>query len=223
MFRYDEDDDKPQGFTGAVRIPDRDFHRKNFSSFGSVYNYFQSRLYVRNHRDRRLAQPHFSTLLNTNTPYGNVCNPADGICVHFLKRGFIKPNKIQFNAALWSPDARWLVLATQTGDLALWASEALKVHKLVSIPAHKEFYGDGDRIKEHIPITAMAWQHYGNILVTADQRGLMQYCDETMRPNLFVKKDAHKGAIRGLAFSPVDTKLASARYDATNITISLLQ
>jgi WD40 repeat protein len=202
--RYEDDDDRPVAGSGAFKIPDRDFYRKNFCSFFSISNITKI-----NHD--RLLQPHFSSLAAITTPYGNRNNPADGVCCHFLRRGFTKPTKVPFNCAVWSADSRWLVLGTQTGDLALWEEEGLKVYKIVSVPAHKEFYGDGDRIKEQIPITSMASKSYGNLLATGDNRGLIQYCDETFR-NVYVTKDAHSQAVRGLSFAPMDTKLASCRY-----------
>lgn len=213
--RYEDDEDRPSALSSAgnYKMPDRDFYRKNFNIFSSVYLHFQNRLYVRRFEDRRYSQPHYCALANTMTSYANLSNPADGVCGHFLRRGFTKPNKIQFNCAVWSSDARWLVLGTQIGDLALWEGEALKVHKVQSIPAHKEFYGDGsDRVREQIPITAMAWKHHGDILATGDNRGLIHYCDETFR-QVTVTKDAHTGAIRGLSFSPLDSKLISCSDD----------
>lgn len=210
MYRYEDDDDRPQQTaSGNFKVPDRDFYRKNFSTFASVANHFHDRLYIRSFRERRWDQPHSVAMVNVRTPYANVLNPADGVCMHFLRRGFTKPQKVLFNTALWSADARWLVLGTQHGDLVLWESEALKVHKLISIPAHKVIV-DGDRIKESIPITAMAWKHFGNLMVTGDERGLIQYCDETFR-NVLVTRDAHEKAVRGLSFSPLDTKLVSCR------------
>jgi WD40 repeat protein len=212
MFRnYEDDDDRQiQTAAGTYKVPDRDFYRKNFNAFSSVCTYLESRIYSKSFRNRTLLQPHFCALKDVVTPYGNISNPSDGVCAHFLRRGFTKPEKTQFNDAVWSADGRWLVLGSQAGDLLLWESETLKVHKLISLPAHKEFYGDGDRIKENIPITAMTWKNYGNILVTGDQRGLIQYCDETFC-NILVTKDAHASAIRGLSFSPMDAKLASCR------------
>ena len=48
----------------------------------------------------------------------------------------------------------WCLSGTATGDLALWEGEALKVYKVLPIPAHKEFYDDNSgRIKEGISIT----------------------------------------------------------------------
>ncbi len=208
-YGYDDDEDRQMpSASGTYKIPDRDFYRKNFNTFSSVYLHFQNKMYVRRFEDRRILQPHYSALASVQTPYGNLSNPADGICCHFLRRGFTKPNKVQFNTAIWSPDARWLVLGTQTGDLALWEGEALKVHKVMSVPAHKEFHGDGNRIKEQFPITAMAWKHHGNILVSGDSRGLIQYCDEAFH-NVVVTKEAHGGAVRGLSYSPLDSKLVS--------------
>jgi polyadenylation factor subunit 2 len=188
---------------------------KNFSTFGSVINHFQQRLYARPdcYRERRFVQPHYSSLINVLTPYGNIKNPSDGVCSHFLRRGFTKPNKIQFNCSSWSADARWLVLGTQTGELALWEGEALKVHKVISIPAHKEYFDDGSgRVKENVPITCLALKKHGSDFVTGDQKGLIQYCDETFK-NILVIKEAHSAPVKGLSFSPLGSKLASCSDD----------
>ena len=108
------------GIGGSFRIPDKDVYRRTLSSFGSVHNYFKNRLVVRHSRDHRHQQPHFCALKNIVSPFASMLNPADGICSHFLRRGLIKPNKTQMNTAVWSPDARWLVLGTINGDIALW-------------------------------------------------------------------------------------------------------
>jgi hypothetical protein len=101
--------------------------------------------------------------------------------------------------ALWSADTRWLVLGTVIGEVALWEGDTLKVHKVESLPAHKVF--SGEDVVDNVPITAMAGNNHGNLLVSGDRDGLIQYCDEIFRE---VKKipDAQKGPIRGLSFSP---------------------
>ena len=195
------DDDEVQ-----FRVPDKDVYRRNISTFGSIQSYLFNRFYERSYRDRRIMQPHYAYLKNIKTPYGNRSTPTDGICTRFLRKGLIKPSKIQMNAAVWSADARWLVLGTQSGDLALWEGDTLKVHKVVSVPAHKVL--EGDRVKECIPITTMAWNNHGNLLVSGDSRGVMQYCDETFR-NVLVISEAHNSAIRGLSYSPMESKLVS--------------
>ena len=214
-FRFQQSQYNQQDDEDAVpfRIPDRDVYRRNVSSFGSIHAYLSNRFSIRGYADRRLMQPHYSHLKHIMTPYGNRANPVDGICTRFLRKGLIKPNKIQMNVAVWSADARWLVLGTQSGDIALWEGDTLKVHKVVSVPAHKVL--DGDRVKESIPITAMAWNNHGNVLVTGDNRGTIQYCDETFR-NITVINEAHSSgsAIRGLSYSPLDSKLVSCGDDA---------
>ena len=121
MSRYHDDDDIGYigGIGGSFRVPDKDVYRRTLTSFGSVHNYFKNRLVVRNSRDIRHQQPHFCALKDIVSPFANRLNPADGICAHFLRRGLIKPNKTQMNTAVWSPDARWLVLGTVNGDIAL--------------------------------------------------------------------------------------------------------
>ena len=84
---------------------------------------------------------------------------------------------------------------------------------------------------------AVALKRFGNDLVTGDQRGLIQYCDETFKYILIIE-NAHSSAgtninltwhlqlksigpiilvvsmyvVRGLDFSPLDSKLVSCRY-----------
>jgi WD40 repeat protein len=306
------------GEDDVFRVPDKDVYRKNISSFGSIHTYLESRFHVRKHADRRIMQPHYTHLKHIMTPYGNRANPADGVCTKFLRKGLIKPNKIQMNVAVWSADSRWLVLGTQSGDIALWEGDTLKVRLLLCIflcldlpttthlftlpllyvpwgpagpqsrvraraqgtantapptiprarPPHSLVRRcmrgththtqvlEGDRVKESIPITAMAWNNHGNVVVTGDSRGVMQYCDETFR-NITVISEAHRfvtrhiapkgllatsprsppspppspppslpplapslplthasGAVRGLSYSPLDSKLVSGSDDA---------
>jgi polyadenylation factor subunit 2 len=207
--QFDDDDDRPLG----AQQTDRDFYRKNFTHFNSVTNYVDHRVDGSGIENWQVPQPHYSSLVDQLPTYGYRSNPADGVCMKFLKRGFTKPHRVIFNAAVWSADTRWLVLGTSLGDLALWEGESLKVHKIISVPAHKELHSDGERIKEHIPITSMAWKRYGNLMATGDNRGLIQFCDETYR-NVFVTWNAHTAAVRGLSFSPLDTKLASCSDDS---------
>eukprot|EP01031_Cornospumella_fuschlensis_P032783 gene32783-39636_t len=215
MNRYEDDDDRPvYGSGGSFKVPDRDFYRRNFQCFSSTSNYLE-RQAAWNVRSNSVELPHFSSAEAVLPPYASWrSNPAISVCPHFLRRGFTKPTKTPFICAVWSSDARWLVLGTQTGDLALWEAEGLKVNKIVSVPAHKEFTSDGERIKEQFAICAMAWKRFDNLLVTGDSRGVIQYCDETFR-NVFLVREGqgHQGAVRSFCFSPLDTKLCSAGDD----------
>lgn len=92
-----------------------------------VHNYLESVFEVRTSRDRRFLQPHFTSLQRITAPFANTLTPADGVCAHFLRRGLIKPQKTQMTCAVWTADARFLVLGTVTAELALWEGDSLKV------------------------------------------------------------------------------------------------
>lgn len=81
----DDDDDRLQTSEGTFRVPDKDFYRKNVSYFNTVYQHFQDRFYVRSVQDQRFLQPHFTSAIKIKTPYGNLLNPADGVCAHYLR------------------------------------------------------------------------------------------------------------------------------------------
>lgn len=213
MSRYNiqDDDDINIGGSGFFRIPDRDVYRRTLTSFGTVHTYFHNRLQGRTFKDRIILQPHYSSLQNIVAPFGSTAQPADGVCSYFLRRGLIKPNKTQMTTAVWSADARWLVLGTVSGNIALWEGDTLKVHKVVDILAHVTY--DGEKKIEGFAITAMAWSHHRNLLVSGDERGLIQYCDETFREVRTIP-EAHSGAIRGLSYSCLDSKLVSCSDDS---------
>jgi polyadenylation factor subunit 2 len=206
------DDDMHQG-DGEYLMPDRDFYRKKITSFQSVHSYFESKPLQRSFRERQLLQPHYTALMNRGAPYASAINGqvADGVCAHFLRKGFTKPTKTHFNCALWTSDAKWLVLGTEYGDLATWEGESLKVKKMLSMAPHK--VGTGTGPIANTSITAIAKNRHGRMLVTGDANGLYQFCDETFRTS-FIKEEAHNGAIHGLSFSPSDSKLVSAGEDA---------
>ena len=58
-----------------------------------------------------------------------------------LSKNFQSPStfiskRIQFNCAVWSADARWLVLGTQSGDLALWEGKDYNSHYIPNPSTH---------------------------------------------------------------------------------------
>ncbi len=210
-YEQEEGDDQQQGPDGQG-AEYWEFYRKNFSNFASIAKHLENRLYIRSFKERRWMQPHYSSLVNIMTPYSNILNPADGVCTHFLSRGMTKiyQNRVLVNCGMWSADARWLVLATQTGDFILWENETLKACVPISVLAHKDM-ADGNRVLKEHGITAMAWKNFSNLIVTGGENGTIQYCDEVFR-NVSVTRGAHARAVRGLSFSPFDSKLVSCRY-----------
>ena len=109
--------------------------------------------------------------------------------------------------AVWSGDSRWLVLGTADGDFALWEADSLKVHRLQGAGAHKDSQEYG------IPVTAVTWGQNVNMLVSGDKEGTILFSDEVFR-QAFVIRHAHTAAVRGLSYSPYDSKLASGGDDS---------
>lgn len=142
-----EDDDYDAAIINRI---EKDFLRRNISQFHTFYNSLHAPLYsTGSRRDRIITQSHYTSAMDMKAPYFQQRTPQEGICTKFLRRGFTKPTKYQLNAAVWSADGRWLVLGTQSGDFALWEGEALKVHKVVSVPAHKVLT-DGGKVQDYI-------------------------------------------------------------------------
>lgn len=204
---YDDGDDFVGFAAGGSAAKDRDFLRRNFTDFNSIHLSQSAKLSQLSHRDRKIIQPHYTSLKNITTPHANINNPAFGICSHYLRRGFTKPIRHQLHAGVWSADGRWLVLGAQSGDFYLWEGESLKVNKPVSQLAHKF----SETNEKDMAITAMAWNNHGNSLASGDEKGNMQFCDESFRHSIIIR-EAHGAGISGLSFSPFDSRLASSRY-----------
>ena len=95
--------------------------RRHFTSFNSFDNYFCNRLLSGNSlREREMMQPHFNYLRKVTLPLDNRHIAADGVCSHFLLHGFNRVNKSAINCGVWSPDAKRLILGTESGILTLW-------------------------------------------------------------------------------------------------------
>ena len=80
---------------GEYLMPDRDFHRRKITTFQNVHSYFESKLQQRSYRERQLLQPHYTAFMNRHAPYASAIHgqTAEGVCAHFLRKGFTKPTK----------------------------------------------------------------------------------------------------------------------------------
>lgn len=214
ILSKDNNDDDDYDYTASGVRVERDFLRRNFSAFHSIAHSLDCKYQSRSsrfHFNYSMKQPHYNYLQYIKVPHIHKNHPQEGICTHFLRRGYTKPVKYHLGKAVWSADARWLVLGTESGDFALWEGDTLKVHKVVSLPAHKVLT-DGGKVQDYVAVTAMAWNHHGNILASGDNNGLIQYCDDSFRSD-FIIREAHNSAIRGLNYCPHDSKVASCSDD----------
>src|SRR6202034_122570 len=62
-------------------------------------------------------------------------------------------------------------------------------------------------------IRAIQFSHSGAYIASADQSGIVKYFQPNM--NNLTAWSAHREAVRGLSFSPDDTRFATASDDAT--------
>lgn len=180
------------------------FHLQSFTEYMAIDNYlrYQSLAQFSHKQHRHCLQPNITQLVNQKIAYSNTSNPADGICAHFLRKGTIKP-KQTINSAVWSADGRWLVMGTQLGVFSIWEAETLRANRKISSLTSNSSASNA--------ILKLAWNNHGNSLAVAYDSGHIQFFDETYRYSLMIN-EAHKGAVRGLSFSPNDTKLCSCGY-----------
>ncbi|KAI9501480.1 WD40-repeat-containing domain protein, partial [Coemansia spiralis] len=113
--------------------------------------------------------------------------------IHFAQNKERHP----INVIRWTPEGRRLITAASSGELTLWNGLTFNFETIMQ--AHDN------------PIRAMEWCHNGQWMLTGDHGGILKY----WRPNFsFVKViNGHKAPIRGLSFSPTDTKFVSASDD----------
>jgi polyadenylation factor subunit 2 len=206
----DDEEDRMQDEEGSHLMPDKDYYRKKITTFQTIHSFFENRLYGLNRRDRRMFQPHFSSLESRMTPYASVLggNVADGVCAHFMRRSYTKPTKTHFQCALWKNDASLLVFGTEFGDMVTFEGGNLKLIPPKPIEDHKV----KNNVKVYHAITAIARPKFGKMLVSGDIGGLMLVSDDAFRPIVSVD-NAHSGAIRGISFAPNDTKFVTAGDD----------
>lgn len=81
-----------------------------------------------------------------------------------------------------------------------------QIHKFATLASHVDA-PDGENVRKHFEITSIAWNNHSNVLVSGDERGMIQITDETFR--FATAFEGHNGAVRGLSYSPLDNRLVS--------------
>jgi len=176
--------------------------RRHFTTFNSFDNYFHNKLMHGNSiRERSLLQPHFNYLKHVTLPVDNRFQASDGVCAHYLLHGINRKNKSAINCGAWGPDGNRLIVGTDSGILTLWEAETFKYEKLVT--THKT------------AIRVMKFSNLGRVLLTGDNVGNITYFGYNLR-NIRIIPNAHnENPVRGVAFSPTDTKFVSCGDDST--------
>jgi WD40 repeat protein len=212
--------------------------RRHISTFNSFVNQSESSLIDgHKHDDRILLQPNFAHLRKTRLPFHILGSPAEGLCSHYLLKGFIKPLKPRMNVARWTSEGRRLICGTENGDFALWEVSELwifitfyiltpyypsLINGLFMTFQHESFKFDRI-VRVHfvpapvsgiipVPIKSLAWSNYANIGISGDEKGRIKCCNSSLRNLPKLDRDfAHEKNVTGLSFSPMGSKYVSCR------------
>ncbi|KAG8967051.1 pre-mRNA cleavage and polyadenylation factor (CPF) complex subunit [Tulasnella sp. 419] len=124
-------------------------------------------------------------------------NTSTSLCTKFVHTS---TNKIRYpvNIVAWTPEARRVLTASSSGELTLWNGLTFNFETILQ--AHDS------------AIRAMRWNHTGTYLISSDQAGIVKYFQPNM--NNVAAWQAHREAVRGLSFSPDDTRFVSASDDS---------
>ncbi|KAA1477710.1 WD40 repeat-like protein [Dentipellis sp. KUC8613] len=125
-------------------------------------------------------------------------NASTSLCTKFVHTS---TNKIRcpVNVVVWTPEGRRVLTGSTSGEFTLWNGLTFNFETILQ--AHDN------------AIRAMAFTHSGAYLASADQSGIIKYFQPNM--NNLTAWQGHREAIRGLSFSPDDTRFATASDDAT--------
>ncbi|PWN48447.1 WD40 repeat-like protein [Violaceomyces palustris] len=110
-------------------------------------------------------------------------------------------NKIRcpVNVVRWTPEGRRLLTGSTSGEFTLWNGLTFNFETILQ--AHDS------------AVRAFEWSRSGIWLISSDQNGMIKYFQTNM--NNLQAFQGHRDAVRGLSFSPDDSKFVSASDDST--------
>jgi len=160
--------------------------------------FFERRVSQRDYRDYFAIQPTSSFIPELLPPIAQEENSAISMCSKFTHTSTNK-ERCPVNRVVWTPEGRRLITGITSGEFTLWNGLTFNFETILQ--AHSS------------AVRSMIWSHDEEWMVTGDHQGCIKYWQSNM--NNVKAFDAHKAAIRGLAFSPSDMKLASCSDDIT--------
>lgn len=108
-------------------------------------------------------------------------------------------NKVRHpvNAVKWTPDARRLLTASNSGELTLWNGQAFNFETIMQ--AHDS------------AIRTLAYSNQQDFLLSGDQDGVLKYWQTNL--NNIKALQAHSDCVRGISFARGDAKFVTASDD----------
>ncbi|XP_058455532.1 pre-mRNA 3' end processing protein WDR33 [Malaya genurostris] len=195
------------GFRGGLPMTQDDFDgkrlrksvmRKTVDYNASIIKALANRTWQRDYRDRHALQPENIYLPELLPPPSYMDNPINAVTTRFVKTATNKMRCPIFTLA-WTPEGRRLVTGASSGEFTLWNGLTFNFETILQ--AHD------------VSVRTMVWSHNDNWMVTGDHSGFVKYWQSNM--NNVKMFQAHKEPIRGISFSPSDTKFASCSDDGT--------
>ncbi|KAF7283484.1 WD repeat domain 33 [Rhynchophorus ferrugineus] len=172
--------------------------RKTVDYNSSIIKELENRIWQRDYRDRRALQPDVMYYPDLMPPPSYPDNPINCVTTRFVKTA---TNKIRcpIFCIAWTPEGRRLVTGASSGEFTLWNGLTFNFETILQ--AHDS------------PVRTMVWSHNDSWMVTGDHAGYVKYWQSNM--NNVKMFQAHKEALRGISFSPSDTKFVTCSDDGT--------
>ncbi|KAL3283555.1 hypothetical protein HHI36_006694 [Cryptolaemus montrouzieri] len=172
--------------------------RKTVDYNSSIIKELENRVWQRDYRDRRALQPDVMYYPDMMPPPSYPDNPINCVTTRFVKTATNKMRCPIFCMA-WTPEGRRLVTGASSGEFTLWNGLTFNFETILQ--AHDS------------PVRTMVWSHNDSWMVTGDHAGYVKYWQSNM--NNVKMFQAHKEALRGISFSPSDTKFVTCSDDGT--------
>ncbi|XP_053201319.1 pre-mRNA 3' end processing protein WDR33-like [Panonychus citri] len=172
--------------------------RKTVDYNTSIVNMLETKIWTKNHYDRRAIQPDYGYYPQLLPPMSFVDNPVNCVTTKFVRTSTNKMRCPIF-CVLWTPEGRRLVTGASSGEFTLWNGLTFNFETILQ--AHDS------------AVRAMVWSSNDMWMVTADQSGNVKYWQSNM--NNVKMFHAHDDPIRGVSMSPSGNKFATCSDDGT--------
>lgn len=158
-------------------------YRKTIDYNSSVVKYLQSRVWMRDSRDRRAIQPDNLYHSELVPPLFFRDNPLNAVTTKFIRTSTNKIRCPIFSLA-WTPDGRRLMTGASSGEFTLWNGLTFNFETILQ--AHDS------------AIRHMVWNHNDTWMISGDHNGFVKYWQSNM--NNVKMFQAHKEAIRQMRY-----------------------
>lgn len=172
--------------------------RKTVDYNAAIIKALESRVWQRDWRDRHALQPDAMYTPDLLPPPSYPDNPINAVTTRFVKTATNKMRCPIF-AVAWTPEGRRLITGASSGEFTLWNGLTFNFETILQ--AHDS------------PVRSMVWSHGEGWMVTGDHSGFIKYWQSNM--NNVKMYQAHKEAVRGISFSPSDSKIVTCSDDGT--------